>query len=167
VDGKRKDLTAQEYVKYAQAKGQTAYKVLTALSGSETYRKMSDSEKVNAVKLVYDYADATAKTKVSGYKPESWIAKAVKTEKATGVKAEQYVTLYLAKKDIESLKEADGDTIADSKSLLVMEMVYNVKGLTDAQRRALFEDFGVGKTVIHFEKALVAQKLKAMRARAK
>lgn len=163
VDGERKDLAAQEYVKYAQAKGQTAYKVLTALSGSEAYRKMSDAEKVEAVGLVYDYANATAKTKVSGYKPEGWIAKAVKTEKATGVKAEQYVTLYLAQKDIESLKEADGDTIANSKSLLVMEMVYNVKGLTDTQRRALFEDFGVGKTVIHWNKALVQEKLKAMR----
>ena len=163
VDGERKDLTAQEYVKYATAKGQTAYKVLTALSGSEAYRKMSDAEKVEAVGLVYDYANATAKTKVSGYKPEGWIAKAVKTEKATGVKAEQYVMLYLAQKDIESLKESDGDTIANSKSLLVMEMVYNVKGLTDAQRRALFEDFGVGKTVIHLNKAAVQEKLKTMR----
>ena len=166
VDGERKDLTAQEYVKYATAKGQTAYKVLTALSGSEAYRKMSDAEKVEAVGLVYEYANATAKTKVSGYKPEGWIAKAVKTEKATGVKAEQYVTLYLAQKGIESLKEADGDTIANSKSLLVMEMVYNVKGLTDAQRRALFEDFGVGKTVIHWNKALVQEQLKAMRKKA-
>lgn len=166
VDGERKDLTAQEYVKYAQAKGQTAYKVLTALSSTAAYRSMSDSEKVEAVELVYDYANATAKTKVSGYKPEGWIAKAVKTEKATGVKAEQYVTLYLAQKGIESLKEADGDTIANSKSLLVMEMVYNVKGLTDAQRRALFEDFGVGKTVIHWNKALVQEKLKALRKKA-
>ena len=153
-------------MKYATAKGQTAYKVLTALSGTEAYRKMSDAEKVEAVGLVYDYANATAKTKVSGYKPEGWIAKAVKTEKATGVKAEQYVTLYLAQKDIESLKEADGDTIANSKSLLVMEMVYNAKGLTDAQRRVLFEDFGVGKTVIHWNKALVQEKLKAMRKKA-
>ncbi len=166
VDGERKDLTAQEYVKYATAKGQTAYKVLTALTGSEAYRNMSDAEKVEAVGLVYDYANATAKTKVSGYKPEGWIAKAVKTEKNTGVKAERYVTLYLAQKDIESLKDADGDTIANSKSLLVMEMVYNVKGLTDAQRQGLFEDFGVGKTVIHWNKALVQQKLKEMRKKA-
>lgn len=166
VDGERKDLTAQEYVKYAQVKGQTAYKVLTALTGSQAYRKMSDAEKAEAVGLVYDYANATAKTKVSAYKPEGWIAKAVKTEKAAGVKAEQYVTLYLAQKDIESLKEADGDTIANSKSLLVMEMVYDVKGLTDAQRRALFEDFGVGKSVIHYNKTLVQQKLNEMRRKA-
>ncbi|MBQ3557881.1 MAG: hypothetical protein IJA11_08830 [Oscillospiraceae bacterium] len=166
VDGERKDLTAQEYVKYATAKGQTAYKVLTALTGSQAYRKMSDAEKAEAVGLVYDYANATAKTKVSAYKPEGWIAKAVKTEKAAGVKAEQYVTLYLAQKNIESLKEADGDTIANSKSLLVMEMVYDVKGLTDAQRLALFEDFGVGKSVIHYNKTLVQVKLNEMRRKA-
>ena len=72
----------------------------------------------------------------------------------------------LTRYDDKSLKDADGDTITNSRSLLVMEAVYNVKGLTDKQRQALFEDFGVGKSVIHWNKTLVQQKLKSMRKQA-
>lgn len=163
VDNERKDLTGEEYVKYATKKGQTAYDLMAGLTKSSAYKAMSDTEKVEAVKKVYEYANAVGKAAVSSYKPDGWVAKAIKTSKATGVKAEQYVTLYLAQKSIESLKDADGETIDNSKSLLIMQMLYNTKGLTDKQRAALFEDFGVGKKVQHYNRALVDQKLDAMK----
>ena len=40
-----------------------------------------------------------------------------------------------------------------------MEMVYNTPGLTEKQRQAMFEYLGVGKTVRHYNKAVVEQKL--------
>jgi hypothetical protein len=164
VNGERIDLTADEYVKYAQAQGQTAYKLLTSLMKTAEYQALSDDEKVAAIKEVYEYAKASAKASVSDYEPTGWVAKALDVTKSTGLKTEQYVLLYLQQKGIESLKDADGKTIDNSRSLLVMQLVYSVSGLTTQQRQALFEAFGVGKSVIHYNKALVEQKLAEMRS---
>lgn len=165
VNGERVDLTADEYVKYAQAQGQTAYKLLTSLVKTAEYQALSDDEKVAAIKEVYEYAKASAKASVSDYEPTGWVAKALDVTKSTGLKTEQYVLLYLQQKGIESLKDADGETIDNSRSLLVMQLVYSVSGLTTQQRQALFEAFGVGKSVIHYNKALVEQKLAEMRGK--
>jgi hypothetical protein len=48
-----------------------------------------------------------------------------------------------------------------------MEAVYNIPGLTDKQRQALFDYLDVGKSVRHYNKSLVKQKLTAMRKNAK
>lgn len=165
VNGERVDLTADEYVKYAQAQGQTAYKLLTSLVKTAEYQALSDDEKVAAIKEVYEYAKASAKASVSEYEPTGWVAKALDVTKSTGLKTEQYVLLYLQQKNIESVKDADGETIDNSRSLLIMQLVYNVSGLTTQQRQALFEAFGVGKSVIHYNKALVEQKLAEMRGK--
>lgn len=163
VDNVRIDLTAEQYVKYATAKGQTAQKLMTALTKSSAYKAMSNADKVDAVSKVYEYANAVAKTKVSGYKLDGWAKKAYDVNKQTGVKIEQYIALYLAKNDINSLKDKYGNTIDNSAGLQIMEEVYKVKGMTDEQRQALFEAFGVGKKVRHYNKALVAEKLAQMR----
>ena len=165
VNGERVDLTADEYVKYAQAQGQTAYKLLTSLVKTAEYQALSDDEKVAAIKEVYEYAKASAKASVSDYEPTGWVAKALDVTKSTGLKTEQYVLLYLQQKGIESLKDTDGETIDNSRGLLVMQLVYSVSGLTTQQRQALFEAFGVGKSVIHYNKALVEQKLAEMRGK--
>lgn len=167
VDKKQAHLTAEEYVKYATTQGQTARRVLTALTGSSAYKKLGDADKADCVAKAYEYANAYAKTTVKrGYKPTGWVAKAVGVVKDTGLKPEQYIPLYLAQKDVTGLKDRDGDTIANSESLLKMELLYEVKGLSDEQRMALFEAFGVGKSVRHYNKTLVASKLKTMRAKA-
>ena len=167
VNGERKDLTAEEYVSYATKKGQTSYSLLTELTGGAAYKAMTDEEKAEAVSKCYEYANAVAKASVSDYEPEGWVAKAISTGKTTGIKPEKYVTLYLQQKDVESLKDAGGSTISNSKGLLIMQMIYNTPGLTDKQRQALFEDFGVGKTIRHYNKALVEQKLAEMKKKAK
>ena len=167
VDGKRKDLTAEEYVKYAQKKGQTAYTALTGLTQNSAYKAMDEVDKADAVSKVYEYANAVAKSSVSSFKPDGWVAKAVSASKTTGIKPEQYVTLHIAQSKIESLKDAKGDTIDNSKGLQIMQMVYNTPGLTEKQRQQLFLDFGVGKTVRGYNKTLVEQKLKEMKAKAK
>lgn len=75
VNGERKDLTAEEHVKYAQTKGQAAYSILTELTASAEYSAMSDGEKSEAVALVHQYANAVGKAAVSDYAPEGWIGK--------------------------------------------------------------------------------------------
>ena len=166
VAGERKDLTAEEYVAYATSNGQTAYSLLTELTAGSAYKAMSVAEKADAVSKCYEYANAVAKASVSDYEPEGWVAKAINTGDTTGIKPEKYVTLYLQQKEVESLKDANGNTISNSKGLLIMQMIYNTSGLTDKQRQALFEDFGVGKTIRHYNKALVEEKLAEMKKKA-
>ena len=79
VGGEKKHLTGEEYVKYATEQGQLSYDVLTDLTSRPEYAGMSDAEKVEAVDFALDYAEALAKTTVSDYKPDGWIASAIES----------------------------------------------------------------------------------------
>lgn len=165
VDGERKDLNAQEYVKYAQQRGQTAYRILSSLTASAAYLQAPEETQVEMVEEAYTYADQTAKAAVSSYEPEGWVKKAQKAARAK-IPETQYIALYVQQKGLSSLKDQEGETIPNSLSLQVMDLVYSVKGLSGEQRQQLFEDFGVGKSVRHYNQTLVKQKLEAMRQQA-
>lgn len=168
VNKVEKNLTANEYVKFAKKKGQTAYTVLTGLTKSSAYKAMDDADKVKAISQVYSYAGAVAKMSVSSYKPDGWIADAIATSSATGLSADKYLTIYLNSQGIDSLKNKNtGKTINTSQSLLIMEMIYNTPGLNEAQRKALFENLVSSESVRHYNRALVEQKLAEMRTQAK
>lgn len=163
VDQERKDLTAQEYVKYATLKGQSAYQLVTDLVKDKKYQAMSDQDKAAAVENAYKLANQQAKQKVGGYKPESWIIKAAEAEKKHGIDQETYVLLKTQTAGIESLKDRDGETIRDSKGLQIMELVYGYTGLSDKQKEAMFEYLGVGKTIRHYNPGKVKQELEKMK----
>ena len=163
VNKENKQLTGEEYVKYATKRGQTSYKIVSELTGLASYKSMSDGDKADAVAKAYEYANIVGKMSVSNYQTDGWAAKAIDTVKKTGISEAQYIVLYLAKGGIESLKDKNGDTISNSEGLQIMELVYQQKGLSDKQRAALFEDFGVGKSIRHYNKALVEEKLRKMR----
>ena len=69
VDGARKDLTAEEYQKYAGKRGQISLEALQQMLDSPGYQKLSDEKKAEAIKDVYQYADSMAKMEVSSYRP--------------------------------------------------------------------------------------------------
>ena len=163
VDQERKDLTAQEYVKYAELKGQRAYQLVTDLVKDKKYQAMSDQDKVAAVENTYKLANQQAKQKVGGYKPESWIIKAEEAEKKHGIDQETYILLKTQTAGIESLKDKDGETISNSKGLQIMELVYGYTGLSDKQKEAMFEYLGVGKTIRHYNPGKVKQELEKMK----
>jgi hypothetical protein len=162
VNGESVTLGSDDYVKYAQQKGQGAYKRLTALTRDSEYKKLTNEEKVQCVKDLYTLTDQIAKSNVSKYEPESWVTKAVAGEKK-GISATDYVIARAKTSDVESLKDKNGETIANSKGLLVMEQIYSIGGLTSDQRQYLFSAMGVGKKIIHYNKALVQQELRKMR----
>ena len=166
VNKENKQLTGEEYVKYATKRGQTSHKIASELTGLASYKSMSDGDKADAVAKAYEYANVVGKMSVSSYQPDGWVAKAVETVKKTGVSEAQYIVLYLAKGGIESLKDKNGDTISNSEGLQIMELVYQQKGLSDEQRAALFEDFGVGKKIRHWNRARVDEQLAIMRKKA-
>lgn len=166
VNKENKQLTGEEYVKYATKRGQTSYKIVSDLTGLASYKSMSDGDKADAVAKAYEYANIVGKMSVSNYQTDGWAAKAIDTVKKTGVSEAQYIALYLAKGGIESLKDKNGDTIRNSEGLQIMELVYQQKGLSDKQRAALFEDFGVGKSIRHWNRARVDEQLAIARKKA-
>ena len=90
VDGERVDLTGKQYVTYAAWKGQLSYKLMTELVGTDYYKQADDVDKAELVSKVYEYANAVAKTKVSGYKLDGWVEKAADAEKY-GVSVTEYL----------------------------------------------------------------------------
>ena len=159
VDSERKDLTAEEYVKYATLKGQKSLELVTNLTKSDAYKKLNDEQKADAIANAYKLANQIAKTKISSYKPEAWVQKAIDAEKSTGVKMEAFLIAKAKTADLESIKDKNGDSITNSKGLLIMQQIYSIPGLTDKQRAALFESLGVGKEIRHLNKAAVDEKL--------
>ena len=163
----RKDLTKEEYVQYATLKGRYSYELLTELVDSATYKSLTDAEKAKIVKEVFDNANKQAKSAISEYELDEWAAKYAEAEKTYGIKQEVFAEVRMNTRFLESLKDKNGETITNSLSLLKMEAVYNIPGLTDKQRKALFDYLGVGKSVQHYNKSLVKQKLTTMRRNAK
>lgn len=76
VDKERKDLTADEYVRYATLKGEKSLILITELVQSKAYKELDDEEKVKAIEDAYDYANQKAKQAISNYQPQSWVGKA-------------------------------------------------------------------------------------------
>lgn len=162
-----KYLSAEEYVKYATEKGQKSYALAEELVNSAAYQAADDTRKADMIRYAYQYATAVAKTKVSDYALRGWQAKCAEVTKKTKLSEATYITLYLEQLDVEGYKDEDGDPIANSAGLQKMEVVYNMPGLTDAQRSALFGAFGVGKKVAHYNKAKVSQELGKLRSKAR
>ena len=173
VDGERRDLTAEEYVNYATLRGQTAYDMLTDLTGSAVYRKMSDKDKVKAVGEIYSYAADLAKQDLLGGETKGTTQKAVNAD-SYGISSAEYAALKTHTAGIESLKykdqtDDDGNlkTIQNSRGLQTMEAVYSAyPSLTKKQYEALFEALGVGKTIRGYSKQMVQNKLNQMRKQA-
>lgn len=69
VNKERKNLTAEEYQKYAQKRGALGAETLKQMMDSPGYQRLSDEKKVEAIKDVYQYADSLAKMEVSSYRP--------------------------------------------------------------------------------------------------
>ena len=167
VNNERKDLTAEEYVQYATLKGRYSYELLTELVDSSTYKSLTDAEKAKMVREVFDNANKQAKAAISEYELDDWAAKYAEAEKKYGIKQEVFAEVRMNTRFLASLKDKNGETITNSLSLLKMEAVYNIPGLTDKQRQALFDYLDVGKSVRHYNKSLVKQKLSDMRKKAK
>ncbi len=163
VDGKRKDLTAEEYVTYATVAGKEARRLVVELTASRQYEELDDAERVVAIRFVYQKAKKTGQGAVAEVDEESWMTKAREAKRKYNIDEGTYISLKVTTSGIESLKDKDGETIANSKGLQIMEAVYDMPGLSDRQRQAMFEYLGVGKTVRHYNKAKVAEDLRKMR----
>lgn len=167
ANGERRDLSAQEYVRYAEDKGRTSLKLAAEVTQNGVYSPLDDGEKAACIKDAYTYAAQTARAKIdSGAHVDQWVVYAQEAEKLHYVPADIYILARNTTKDIESLKDADGNSIANSKGLQIMQKVYALKGLNDRQRKAMFGYLGVGKKIIGYNRAAVDEALGRMRKQA-
>ena len=116
VNGERVDLTAKEYEKYAEVKGQTAYTLLEEVFKTEAYQSLANDEKADIVLKAYDYAQQKAKAEVSDYELSKQAAKIdenpYKWLMAYGVK-----TGYTKKADIVEQLEKLGYTRFEAEQM--------------------------------------------------
>lgn len=123
VGGETKNLTAEEYTKYAKAVGQARYQAVSALTGNSGYKKLTDEEKAKAVTYAYEYATVKGKQVVSGYKPgDSSFAKGAMN---SVLPVESYI-LYKITAD----KDGNG-SVSGTESAKALQAM---SGLTDKQR---------------------------------
>lgn len=87
VDGERVDLSADQYVQYAEERGQMQFDMLEGLFDNRAYQRLSDTDKAAVVSDVYSYADDVTKSHISDYQPDGWVAKA----EQSGVDPEKYI----------------------------------------------------------------------------
>ena len=90
VDGKRIDLSAEEYLQFSRLKGISSFKFAGDIIKSPTYKKLDDVDKAKVIANAYEYAGAKAKTKVSKYKLDGWYVKANKAEQK-GIPVSEYL----------------------------------------------------------------------------
>lgn len=156
------DLSSDDYIVYSRRKSELYSSMESGLEDSQVFRAFTDEQKDKALSSAETYAKKTAlhETDKTYEITNKWVLNAQEAQKKYGIKPEIYVALKTQVSDLESVKDRNGDTIPNSKGLLIMQAVYNMPGLSEKQRNALFEYLGVGKSIRHYNKALVNEKVR-------
>lgn len=167
VNGENRYLNQREYLDYARKKGKWSREYVQALIDSRAYKRLSDEEKAEALGDAYALANAQAKKAVApDYQPGSWTKNALKARE-DGISTTLYLEARAAVKPVsEGLRDEDGETIANSESLLKLEQLYTsgtLDGLSGELREALLGYLGIGKKVRGYTSEQVRGALLKMR----
>ena len=156
------DLSSDDYIVYSRRKSELYSSMESGLEDSPVFKAFADEQKDKALSSAETYAKKTAlhETDKTYEITDKWVLNAQEAQKKYGIKPEIYVALKTQVSDLESVKDRNGETIPNSKGLLIMQAVYNMPGLSEKQRNALFEYLGVGKSIRHYNKALVNEKVR-------
>nr|DAJ54706.1 MAG TPA: PolyVal ADP-Ribosyltransferase [Caudoviricetes sp.] len=157
------DLSADDYIVYGRRKSELYGSVESELKSSQAFQQFTGEQKDKALNSAATYAKKIALQETAGGQYEisdKWILKAQEAQKKYGIAPGVYVALKTQVSDMESVKDKNGEAIPNSKGLLIMQAVYNTPGLTEKQRNALFEYLGVGKSIRHYNRALVNEKVR-------
>ena len=155
-------LTSEEYLAYAKTKGQTSLDTLCDICDSDWYADLDDETKADVIGYAYDYAKELGKsTAVPQYEVGGWEAEAIKGT-TLGISPSVYIRAKVATGKLAGVKNSDGNTIPNSRGLLVMREVYKIGDLSKDQRQFLFAAFDVGGKVIDYSRKEVDRAIKEM-----
>lgn len=145
--GEKYVLTAEEYTEYQRTMGKTSYELLSKLTGSSEYKKLTDEQRTDAVSEVYSYAKDLAKEEMLKsrgvkYEPSSK-RQSMDAAKKNGVPLSTYLLYSIQAKDLKSDKKSNGDTVSGSLKRKKEELLNNI-GVTAQQKRILLLLDGYG-----------------------
>lgn len=145
--GEKYVLTAEEYTEYQRTMGKTSYELLSKLTGSSEYKKLTDEQRTDAVSEVYSYAKDLAKEEMLKsrgvkYEPSSK-RQSMDAAKKNGVPLSTYLLYSIQAKDLKSDKKSNGDTVSGSLKRKKEELLNNM-GVTAQQKRILLLLDGYG-----------------------
>lgn len=109
VDGEIINLTSKEWEAYAKEKGQQSLQYVTDIMESPQYKIATDDEKAKIVSDVYEYSNAIAKSKVSDYELDGWMARAQKSPVGVSdyiIQRRAYSSIVKANQELESPTES-------------------------------------------------------------
>lgn len=135
-------LTTAEFVDLQTKSGSLSYQLLDSLFDNPNYIALSNEEKTEVIKKVYDYAKECAREDVfEGYTVPSnnaWVKKAQSANNA-GMPVEDYIMYLMDTKDLEADKDVNGNTIKDSKQKKVIEAIDKLN-VPNSVKRHLWEE---------------------------
>lgn len=160
------DLTAEQHEAFARQRSETYRDILDGAQQSAAYAGL-DSEGRNALEsAAWSYAEQTALADHSGgqYTVDTkWMLNAREAREKYRIPESTFLALRAQASGIRSLTDKDGESIQDTKGLQIILAVYDVPGLTDKQRQALYAYLGVGKSIRNMNKAAARAKLERLR----
>ena len=160
------DLTAGQHEAFARQRSETYRDILDGAQQSAAYGSL-DGEGRNALEsAAWSYAEQTALENNSGgqYTVDTkWMLNAREAREKYRIPESTFLALRAQVSGIRSLTDKDGERIKDTKGLQIILAVYDVPGLTDKQRQALYEYLGVGKSIRNMNKAAARAKLERLR----
>lgn len=136
-DGREKNLTAEEYTRYAKDLGQTRYRYAQEAMRTSAYRSMSSGDKAKFISKMYEVANAQAKKNAwSAYQYDSEMESYAEAE-AAGISAADF---YVAKNTLNSIrsdKDKNGESINGTRKPKVIDAI-NEMDLTPEEKDWLF-----------------------------
>lgn len=130
-----KYLTADQYSAYATTKGQESRTMLEGIITSPQYQALSDAEKANIVKKVYEFGTFSGKAAAGANTEEfdSWYGNLIEGRDKHGISPTDYLTMYLGKNTINKDETMDNT----QKGLTVASMIDSNPNLNDDQKKYL------------------------------
>lgn len=159
--------TPEEKTKYQKTFGGTSYSLREAAYKSDSYKRMTDEQKVEVNEKIASVANARAKAEFFKgrsikYKADSFVGKLDAAKKA-GIAEHVAIIAWTLQKDVESIKDKDGDSVNYSASLRKRKAIDNARPtLSLEKRKVLYELFGVSKDVVKMSDESVERRLNSM-----
>lgn len=143
VDGE--PLGGDDYVEYAQTRGQTSYDAVQTLTNSSAYRSMTSNEKAEALEDVYSYAKAVAAESIGRQYSEGGgrANNAIDAENA-GIDAVTFLLFAKAASNFDA-KDAYGQSVNGLKKERVTNYI-NSLDLTPEQKDYLYLSQGYSES---------------------
>ena len=156
-----------EAAKFQKTYGKTSYEMREKVYKTAAYKNLSEEQKVDVTEQITSYANDVAKAEFFKKRGVAYTVEKF-TEKVTELKNEDIPesTTFLAwtlQKDIEGIKDKNGDTVNKSASLKKRVAIDAANpSLSLEKRKLLYAAFKVGSDVIKMSDSSVKTRLAAM-----